>query len=338
VIPRLRHRARRLLLAVLSFLVLALAAGTLYQTISVRREAARFPPPGQLVDVGGRRLHLVCIGDGDPTVIFEPSALGGAVSGSAARAEISAQTRVCSYDRMGTGWSDPGPAIIPTGVLVSDLEHLVDRAGLRPPFILVSASIGGLTAELYARRHPDRIAGLVFLDAANSVALERFAPQLNRATTWMGCALPIAARLGVLRLIDPLGLRSDASEAAARTMFRLYRAEPMATLCGVLRGLPASVHELRTAPPLAPDVALTVLIADSTEGLLPLGLRPPGSDSAWAAVVRERESVQQEFARHSSQGISRVVAGSRHLIADSQPHAVASGVLEMLAAIRRPSR
>ena len=37
--------------------LLALAAmGALYQAWSVRREAVRFPPPGRLVDVGGRRV------------------------------------------------------------------------------------------------------------------------------------------------------------------------------------------------------------------------------------------------------------------------------------------
>ncbi len=333
-----RRRARRFLIIVFACLLTAAAAGALYQAIGVRRETARFPPPGQLVDVGGHRLDLICIGEGDPTVIFEPSAFGGAVSAAAARAEIGAHTRVCYYDRMGMGWSEPGPAIISIGDLAGDLERLVDRAGLRPPVILVPASIGGLTAELFARRHPDRIAGLVFLDAANSVALERFAPHLNRAIAGLGCALPIAARLGVLRLIDPLGLRSDGSEVAARTIFRLYRAEPMATMCGLLRGLPATVQELRTAPPLAAEVALTVLIAESTSGLEPLGLKPPGFASAFDAAARERVSVQQEFARHSSHGTSRVVPGSTHLIGDSQPHAVASAVLEMLAGIRRASR
>jgi pimeloyl-ACP methyl ester carboxylesterase len=109
---------------------------------------------------------------------------------------------------MGMGWSDPGPAIISVGALADDLERLVDRAGLQKPCVLVSASIGGLTAELFARRHPDQVAGLVFADAADSVVLERFASRVTSTLTEEVCLAKVAARLGLLRLIDPLGLRS----------------------------------------------------------------------------------------------------------------------------------
>ena len=77
----------------LAIVVLAIG-GAIYQSVSVRREAARFPPPGQLIDIGGRRLHLICLGDGRPVVIFEPSGFSNALSAGAARAEIGSNTRV----------------------------------------------------------------------------------------------------------------------------------------------------------------------------------------------------------------------------------------------------
>src|SRR6476620_5695720 len=161
---RFRKLRRTLLISICVFLAL-LSSGALYQTLCVRREAARFPPPGHLIDIGGRRLHLLCIGQGEPAVIFEPGALQTAVSSEQARVEVSSQTRVCSYDRMGSGWSDPGPAgPISVGQLAADLRLLLDRAGVPPPYILVPGSFGGLTAEMFARQYPERIAGLVFLD------------------------------------------------------------------------------------------------------------------------------------------------------------------------------
>lgn len=97
-------RFRKALLIALMIVVSLLAAGALYQAISVRREAARFRPAGRLVDVGGRRRHLICIGEGEPTVVFEPSGFGGAGSSSVARAESNAR-------RAARGGSCPGARI-----------------------------------------------------------------------------------------------------------------------------------------------------------------------------------------------------------------------------------
>ena len=331
-IPGWIRRARRLSLSILAVLLVLAAAGALYQTVSVRRESGRFPPPGRLVDVGGRRLHLICIGEGRPTVIFESSGLGGALSSPAARTEIGAQTRVCSYDRMGLGWSDPGPATVSVGTLADDLERLLDGAGLRPPYILVPSSIGGLTVELFARRHPERVAGLVFLDAADSGALERIVPRLTATVRAEACLLPIAARLGIVRLLDPFGFRRERSDAANRSMARLYRVEPMATVCGIARGTATSLQELRAAPPFAADVPFAVLTAQTSAGLV-----PPGLDVDLAVLERERLEQQRSLSRRSSRGTWHVVPGSDHLIGNSQPHAVAAAVLEMLSQVRRSS-
>jgi pimeloyl-ACP methyl ester carboxylesterase len=331
------HRARCVVVVALIVGVALAVAGALYQTLSVRRESVRFPPPGRLVDVGGRRLHLICLGEGEPAVIFEPSGFGGALSAEAARVEVAARTRVCSYDRMGMGWSDPGPSVISAGVLADDLQRLLDRAELRPPYILVPASISGLTVELFARRHPDQIAGLVFVDAASSDTFERFVASRfsamnvkTRMEIEAACLTQVAARLGLLRLIDPFGLRRERSDAAARTMARLYRAEPMGTVCAVVRGISRSAQELRDAPPLRNDVPLVVLIHDQ-----PVGLLPPGLGFETAAIEPEWRGLQQALARRSTRGTWRIVPNSGHLIAGSQPHAVATTILEMLAQIRR---
>ena len=325
-VSRYAAKFRKVLFIALIAVVLLSAAGAVYQWISVRRESQRFHPPGQLVDVGGRRLHLICIGAGEPTVVFESSHLGGAGSSRVAREEIARSTRVCSYDRMGLGWSDPGPTFISAGVLSDDLEHLLDRAGVQPPYVLVTSSIGGLTTELFARRHPDRVAGLVFLDAAYSGALERFYHEWTPVRAMEVCTVEIAARLGVLRLLDPLGLRRVRSDAAAETIAAVYRVEPMATLCGMMRAMPQTIEELRAAPPLAPDVPLTVLSAESNDLYA-----PPGYRAAMASALREWRPLQLALAQRSSRGTWRVVPGSTHLIGNSQPHAVASAVFDVLA-------
>jgi pimeloyl-ACP methyl ester carboxylesterase len=305
--------------------------------LSVRAEANRYPPPGTLVDIGGRRLHVVCIGErrsGEPTVIFESSGFGGALSSKKTREEVAARTRVCSYDRAGTGWSDPGPTTMTTSVLVDDLERVLARAAIRPPYVLVSSSIGGLTTELFARRHQDRVAGLVFLDAANSDTLARAAWLVTPINIDIVCSARWAARLGVLRLVDPFYLRRQLpSEDAARSIAQLYTVDRMAALCGIARGLQTAMQELKGAPTLASAVPLTVLSGESFQGLLPPGL---ASFRARADAFRgDWLAGQQAFARRSTRGTWRVVPGSDHLIASSQPHVVTEAVFDVLAQTRR---
>ena len=324
------HRTRRVFLIGVGALLALAVAGAVYQSVSVRRETGRYPPPGQLVDVGGRRLHLVCIGEGRPTVIFESSGFGNSLSSSKARAEVAAHTRVCSYDRMGTGWSDPGPAVISAGALADDLDRLLARAGVQPPYVLVPASIGGLTVELFARRHPQRVAGLVFVDAATSGALDRIIPEVTWSRTQLACLAPLVARLGVLRLLDPFDFRRTGAPEEARAVALMYRVEPMTTGCGIVRGAATTAAEFRAAAPLAADVPLAVLSAESNAGLLPRGF-----SADRYLDVGDRHAIHEAMARRSSRGRWQVVPGSTHLIASSHPHVVAAVVLEMVAAVRR---
>jgi pimeloyl-ACP methyl ester carboxylesterase len=317
-------RALRFTAFALAAIALLMAAGATYQVWRETREAEQFPPPGMLVDIGGRKLHLVCSGAGEPAVIFEASGFGSSLSFSVARDEIALQTQVCSYDRAGTGWSDPAPGILSVGLLADDLHALLERAELPPPYILVPSSIGGLTVELFARRHPDQVAGLVFLDAANSDTFERRVPDIGFTAKTGACLLPFLARIGALRIFDPWGLSSD-----GQGMALMYRTQRWQAFCAFARGVPQSAQEIASAPALPIDVPLVVLSHEKPEDFLPRRLE------SWAPeIVADWYPSQQRFAAHSMRGSWRVVPGSGHLIASSQPREVARTILEMLAEVR----
>src|ERR1700685_1952995 len=93
----------------LGLIVVLAAAGALYQLIGPHVDQQKLPPPGKLIDVGGYRLHLYCTGAGSPTVVMEAMSGGWSVYWSTVQPEIAKMTRICSYDRAGYGWSDPGP-------------------------------------------------------------------------------------------------------------------------------------------------------------------------------------------------------------------------------------
>src|SRR6266702_6080953 len=120
------------------------------------------PPPGQLIDLGGWRLHLNCLGKAaasQPTVILEAGAGDFSVDWSLVQPGIARFARVCSYDRAGSGWSDLGPRPRTLHQIVWELHTLLDKAGVKPPFVLVGHSYGGWLVRLYASTYPADVAG-----------------------------------------------------------------------------------------------------------------------------------------------------------------------------------
>ena len=131
------------------------------------------PPPGTLVDIGGRKLHAICSGTGSPTVILEAGASAFAIDWSLVLPEVAKTTRVCAYDRAGHGWSDDGPT--PTAArIVADLHALVGKLEEKPPYVLVGASAGALYVRTYDHTYPGEVAGLVLVDPAHEDRLFAF--------------------------------------------------------------------------------------------------------------------------------------------------------------------
>jgi pimeloyl-ACP methyl ester carboxylesterase len=127
-----------------------------------------FPAPGRLVDVGGWRLHLDCTGEArpsQPTVILEAGLGDFSVEWSLVQPRVARFARVCSYDRAGDGWSDVGPHPRTFRQIVYELHTLLERAGERPPFVLVGHSYGGWLVRQYQSTYPSEVAGLVLVEA-----------------------------------------------------------------------------------------------------------------------------------------------------------------------------
>ena len=334
-VPRWLFRSRRAVLGTwLVVIVLIPLAGLIYEAYADGMASLEFMPPGMQVDIGGRRLHLLCIGSGEPTVMFESPSFGNALSFVRARERLASRATVCSYDRSGMGWSDPARGAVSTGDLVRDLAVLQDRAKLRGPYVIVASSIGGLTAELFARQFPERVAGLVFVDAANSRTLSL----RESASRWVkpaACTLGFLARFGVVRLIDPFELYAEGTEQGRRSAAVTYHARAWSQLCAMARGLPDTVQEFAAAPPLRGDLPLSVLSASTAEQAVPRRLMPLIERFLDTERLRaEVRASHQTFATQSTRGKWALVPDSTHLIASSQPDAVADAVFEILEQVR----
>jgi pimeloyl-ACP methyl ester carboxylesterase len=121
--------------------------------------------PGQLVDVGGFRLNLYCVGSGSPTVVFDSGWGDWAPAWSKVQPEIAKWTRACSYDRAGTGFSDPGPMPRTSVRIAKELRTGLHRAGIAGPYILVGSAFGGDNVRTFADLYMNEVAALVLDDA-----------------------------------------------------------------------------------------------------------------------------------------------------------------------------
>ena len=134
-----------------------------------------------MVDIGERRLHLVCTGKGAPTVVFESGLGEGWYSWALVQNEVARKVRACSYDRSGIGFSDPDPAERSFARLNADLHELLTRAGEKPPYLLVGHSLGGLMVRTYAKRYPSEVAGLVLADSSHEDSRRHAPPEILEA-------------------------------------------------------------------------------------------------------------------------------------------------------------
>ncbi len=129
----------------------------------------QYPPPGRMIDIGGRKLHLNCSGKGSPTVILVAGGSAFSIDWALVQPRVAATTRVCSYDRAGLAWSDSGPANETVEQTINDLHAALLSAKEKGPYVLVGASIGGIFIRAYQRAFPKEVAGLVFTNSSNRV-------------------------------------------------------------------------------------------------------------------------------------------------------------------------
>ena len=163
--------------------------------------------PGQLIDVGGHRLHLNCTGSGSPTVVLEPG--GGAMSSNLGwiTPAVARDTRVCVYDRAGRGWSEPADTPQDGAQIATDLHTLLHRANVPGPYVLAGHSFGGLYVLTFAARYPDEVAGMVLVDSTAPARRRTGRPLDGGSYDGIGrvsALASISARLGLARLFGQL--------------------------------------------------------------------------------------------------------------------------------------
>ena len=195
---------------ILAVLLILLLAGAIYESLAEAADAKAYPPPGQMVDVGGYRLHINCTGSGSPTVVIDAGWGDSSAGWGWVQPEVAKTTRICTYDRAGMGWSEASPQPRTAREFAKELHTLLAKANEPGPYVLVGHSLGGYTVRVYAHDYPAEVAGLVLIDAQKLPTADVATPQ--PAPKPGGTSLPsLMARIGVVRLL----IRPQSKPAAA---------------------------------------------------------------------------------------------------------------------------
>ena len=321
-------------------LAAAVAAGMLYQRAASRAALRRFPAPGELIDVGGHRLHVTCSGTGRPPVVFEAGIAASSLSWAAVAPSVAQFTRVCTYDRAGLAWSDAPSCLRTFDRIVEELATVITRVAPGERCILVGHSFGSFIVRGYATSRPEAVAGLVLVDPA----VEWLAPDAERAyrlrraqfLARIGAAL---AQVGIPRVL--LALLIGGAPAAPQRFSRLFGetvAETLGRLVNEVRKLPPAVYPLMQefwSQPKCYHAMADHLAALERDGasIAHIGSPPeiPTIVISSGGQPREHIEAQRMLAAASRGGRHVIAARSSHWIQFDEPELVTAAVRELLA-------
>jgi len=296
------------------------------------------PPPGQLIDIGGYRLHIQVQGQGSPVAVMDAGLTSNSLFWDNALAAVARVTQAVTFDRAGYAWSEAAPNGTPrtSQQLVAEQRLLLSRAGLQPPYILLGHSFGAINTLVYAKNYPQEVAGMVLVDPSHPEMVERV-PGIpsSQAAQRISQAIATLGRLGMLRWLGPLMLRQMLPQGKQQL-------EP-ATWAALLRFASSrrdyanaareagfgsqSFAQARSAPGSLGDLPIEVLTAEWWLS---------GRQSVMKAAF---VSLHAELASLSSRGRQRVISDSGHAdLPASRPDEIANAVSWVIDQVGQLSR
>jgi pimeloyl-ACP methyl ester carboxylesterase len=315
--------ARRIATAVLVIVLVLMLSGFVYENVAESRDRRFNPMPGKLLNVDGIKMHIDCLGEGNPTVILDSGLGDSYVSWRKVQPEIAKTTRVCSYDRAGIGYSETSPRPRTSSVIASELHDLLSKAAISPPYVLVGHSMAGYDVRVFANLYRDEVAGMLLVDASHPEQDRRFPAEIrNMEGSWQREAefLAMIMPFGIPRLIgfcdeEPVQRAADCNYHSAR--------EGLAEM----KAFPISAAETARTGTLG-DLPLAVLSHDPDK---PSGEFPPALAKS---VNTEWEKMQEDLAHLSSRGTQTIAKNSAHYIQIDRPDLVISGVQNVIEQAR----
>ena len=325
------------LLVILILAVSTLAAGA----VAKSNLAKQHPAPGQLVDVGGYKLHLNCVGEGSPTVILAAGLGDFSVVWDKVQSEIAKTTRVCSYDRAGYGWSDPSPEPVSASLMAEELHTLLVNANVPGPYVMVGHSLSGVIVRVFAYNYPEEVAGMVLVDSTHeeqllrlTAAVPKFGELLqsgNEKGKGQNQFFGFLSSTGIMALMpqaipNPAGFDEDTFEQCKAIWATTGFFETLVAETDALENILADTRSMHITS--FGDLPLIVLSAGLFEPI------PTLSEAENQKFHETQQELQSSFLMLSSESKQIIAKQSGHFIHSDQPDIVIDAIQEILHAVQ----
>jgi pimeloyl-ACP methyl ester carboxylesterase len=308
----------RIALSILGLLLV----GYIYEPIAEAADVKAYPPPGQLVDVGGYRLHINCTGTGSPTVVIEAGLGDWSTSWAGyVQPKVAKTTRVCTYDRAGMGWSEAGPLPRDAAQSAEELHTLLQKANIPGPYVMVGHSLGGLVVRVFVHDYASEIAGVVLVESMNP---KKFTQSPELQTQSESRSQPFSfqaalARFGVIRLLVKVPGIAPSLPPNEEAYYPLYiRPQSFQATDNESQGMPAAGAQASAVENFG-DLPLIVLTAKLN------------NNSAW-------QEWQTELLQLSSNTQHLFAENSGHNIQVEQPDAAVEAIVKMVELVRQAAQ
>lgn len=313
-----RGLVRRKKIRLLIVIILLLIIGSIWQAIMVHLENRESVHPGDLINISGHDMHIFSKGAGSPSVVFT---VGSGTPNSYTdyyfiQEEISKYTRTITYDRPGYGWSESTTIPRTIDEQVKDLHQLLEKAGEKPPYILVGHSLSSLEVIRYAQVFPEEVSGIVLIDGGNPEYYSNYNQSIAIAFNYF---LEGARRCGIVRALGSIGIltpmvgESTRYKGLPKELAEIDRRQFYKNL-----GSAKNRSEIKNMNANANKV-----IEGGNIGDIPLIILTSGGEKAW-------ESSQRELKAWSNNSKQEIVEGAGHYIHWDKPDIVTNRIKELV--------
>jgi pimeloyl-ACP methyl ester carboxylesterase len=301
-----------IVLIIVGLIILLLVIGAVYEIIASQLDKQRYKtPPGQLVDVGGHKLHMLVQGErkpGQPIVVMEAGVASNSLDWQLVQPKVAEFAQTVTYDRAGYGWSEKGVDPRSPQQIVTELHALLHHADIEPPYVLVGHSFGGIYIRLFAETYPDKVAGLVFVESSvpSMIKTINTQPEIDRLKR-----VARLKRIGLVRVMLPRILSHiNHLERKARAQYFAFN-------------MLNSDNVIREALPMYQGVTM----ADSIDVPLIVISREPFEE---LATEQRWQEYQQELVKLSPESRQIFTTTNSHYPALAEPDIVVRAIREMM--------
>ncbi|MGE7093171.1 alpha/beta fold hydrolase [Lysinibacillus sp. NPDC048646] len=324
---------RRLKLLGLAFIIVilfALFSGFLYEYIRYKNVKSKYPPDGQMIDVGNRELHVNIQGTKTnlPPVVIETGTGTWSYDWAKVQKALSKQTQVITYDRAGYGWSDPPPNGFSVDATIEDLSKILESSKIDTPVILVGHSVGGIYSRLFADKYPEKVFGLVLVDSRNEYFAEQATEFNNKFFETQDQTMNrILSQFGIVRLLgESMFSNSMPDYISAEKYINVHWDAPFfKVLDEEIKEIKISEKSLKNIHSLG-DKPLTIITPMDVELLATeFGF----SKQEESNLNKQWKDSQKQLTNLSTNSNFVSVPNSSHSVMYDQPEAIIEAILDM---------